>query len=365
MITPGDMLSTVRIELAEVTGVKRAPSHRASLAADSSPFPVYFPIAGQALVVRASIGVVPIGGAYVRAEDVLRDADVATYRAKAAGGGGYALFDPAMQAALAARVALGRDLRLALERAELHLAYQPIVDLATGRVATAEALVRWDHPAIGPVPPGAFIPVAEETGLSVPLGRWVLGEACRQARDWSSAGTPLAVAVNLTAREFQHPALVGEVDAALAEAGLDAQWLCLEITERLAMGDTGATVETLAALRARGVRTAIDDFGTGHSSLAYLKHLPLDAIKIDKAFVDGLGQGREEDAIAAAIVALGHTLGLRVVAEGVETAAQAAALRGLGCDLAQGYHFARPLPADALAALLAAGAALGEGASPA
>ncbi len=313
---------------------------------------------GQEQQVMASIGIVLAMDGYDRPEEVLRDADVAMYRAKAAGGGQYALFDPAMQAALAARVALERDLRNALARGEFHLLYQPVVSLDTGRVEKAEALVRWHHPERGLVSPGDFIPLAEATGLVVPLGRWVLGEACRQARAWLDAGTPLPVAVNLSAREFGRPDLVGEVAAMLAEARLDASWLRLEITERVAMGDPTTAAATLAALQDLGVQVAIDDFGTGYSSLAYLKHLPVNTLKIDKTFVDGLGVDQDDDAIAEAIIGLGQVLGLRVIAEGVETAAQADRLRDLGCQYAQGYYFARPLPANELAALLALDAPL-------
>lgn len=315
---------------------------------------------GHEHLMTASVGVVLASVAYARAEDVLRDADVAMYRAKAAGKARYAVFDPPMQAAVLARLALERDLRLALERGQFGLHYQPIVDLRSGRIVKVEALARWQHPGRGLVPPGDFIPLAEESGLIVPLGRWVLGEACRQARSWVEAGTPLAVAVNLTAREFQHPALAEEVAAALGNAGLDPAWLRLEITESLAMRDAAATVATLGALRALGVETMIDDFGTGYSSLAYLQRLPVDTLKIDKAFVDGLGEEDEGDqAIVAAIITLAHALGLRVIAEGVETAAQALRLRALGCDQSQGYHFARPQPAAELMTLLERGAVLG------
>ena len=312
-----------------------------------------FILDGQEYRFTASIGVALGRVEHRRPEDVLRDADIAMYRAKEAGRGGYALFDPAMQAQLVARLDLERDLRHALERHEFALHYQPIIDLRTGGVAKVEALVRWQHPTRGPIPPLDFIPLAEETGLIRTLGRWVLGEACRQARAWQVAGTPVAVAVNLTALEFQHPDLADEVAAALMTAGIEARWLRLEITESLAMRDVAATIATVGSLRAMGVATAIDDFGTGYSSLAYLKRLPVSALKVDKAFIDGLGTDEEDTAIAAAIITLGHTLGLQVIAEGVETAEQAGLLRALGCDQAQGYHFARPLPPAALAGLLA------------
>jgi len=310
-------------------------------------------IDGQEYRLTASIGIALGRPEHRRPEDVLRDADIAMYRAKDGGRAGYALFDPAMQAQIVARLALERDLRHALERQEFTLYYQPIIDLRTGALAKVEALVRWQHPTRGLVSPGDFIPLAEETGLIRSLGRWVLGEACRQARAWQVAGTPLAVAVNLTALEFQHPDLAEEVAAALAAAGTAARWLRLEITESLAMRDVAATIATLRALRALGVAIAIDDFGTGYSSLAYLKRLPVSALKVDKAFIDGLGTDDEDTAIVTAIITLGQTLGLRVIAEGVETAEQADLLRSLGCDQAQGYHFARPLPVAAVAELLA------------
>jgi diguanylate cyclase (GGDEF)-like protein/PAS domain S-box-containing protein len=300
---------------------------------------------GQEYRLTASIGIALERADHARPEAVLRDADIAMYRAKASGGGCYALFDPAMQAALATRVALERDLRQALEREEFVLHYQPIIHLHTGRIDKVEALIRWQHPTRGMISPGEFIPLAEETGIIAPLGRWVLEEACRQAATWGATGQAVVVAVNLTAREFQHPDLAEEVAAALTAAGLEARWLRLEITESLAMRDVAATITTLAALQALGVQVALDDFGTGYSSLAYLKRLPVDTLKIDKDFIDGLGIGEEDTAIVTAIIALAHTLGLVVIAEGVETVAQTDRLRALGCDLAQGYHFARPLPA--------------------
>ncbi len=314
-------------------------------------------LGGQEYRVSTSIGVVVNQERHERPEDLLRDADVAMYRAKESGKARYALFDPTMQAGVAARLTLDRDLRRAVERGEFALAYQPIIDLRSGKVAKLEALLRWYHPERGLIAPDEFIPAAEDSGLIRHLGRWVLAEACRQARLWADQGVVVPIAVNLTAQEFQQPSLVAEVAAALAGAGLAARWLRLEITESLAMRDAAATVATLAALRALGVLVAIDDFGTGYSSLAYLKRLPVDVLKIDRAFIDGLGDGLgadpEDTAIVEAIVTLAHTLGLSVVAEGVETAAQAAQLRRLGCDYAQGYHFARPMPPAEVLPLLA------------
>ena len=311
-----------------------------------------FILDGQEYRLTASVGIALGRVGHERPEDVLRDADIAMYRAKEAGRAGYALFDPEMQAQLIARLALERDLRHALEVGEFTLHYQPIVDLHTGDMTKVEALVRWYHPARGLISPGNFIPLAEETGLIRPLGRWVLGEACRQARAWQLAGTPMAIAVNLTAQEFQHPGLADEVAAALAAAGTEARWLRLEITESLAMRDVTATIDTLKALQQLGVAIAIDDFGTGYSSLAYLKRLPVGVLKIDKAFIDGLGIDEEDTAIVTAIITLAHTLGFRVIAEGVQTPMQAARLRDLDCDQAQGYHFSRPLPAAELETLL-------------
>jgi EAL domain-containing protein (putative c-di-GMP-specific phosphodiesterase class I) len=282
---------------------------------------------------------------YSRVEDLLRDADIAMYRAKETGKARYAVFDPAMQAILVQRLALERDLRLAIERGELSLQYQPIVDLNTEHTVKVEALLRWLHPQRGFVPPTEFIPLAEETGQIRTLGRWVLREACRQARVWQQAGSPIVVAVNLTAHEFQQPTLADEVLSALAEAGLAAEYLVLEITESVAMYDAATTVATLTTLRAHGIHVAIDDFGTGYSSLTYLKRLPVNTLKIDRGFIDGLGTDAENTAIVEAIITLAHTLGLRVIAEGVETHDQAAKLRAMGCEFAQGYYFSRPQPA--------------------
>ena len=343
----GDEFVALLEDVAEIGEAARAAEQIA--AAIAPPLAIN----DQEVRVATSVGIVISGPGHERAEELLRDADIAMYRAKASGGGDHAIFDPTMQAALLARVALERELHVARERNEFVLHYQPIVDLATGRIVTVEALVRWQHPTRGLISPGEFIPLAEENGLIVPLGRWVLHEACRQARAWQVAGTPVAVAINLTAREFQHAALLDEVAAAVEKVGLAPSWLRLEITESLAMRDAEATVATLTALRALGVHVAIDDFGTGYSSLAYLKRLPVDALKIDKSFIDDLAADTADAAIIEAIIALSHTLGLLVIAEGVETVQQADRLRVLGCNLAQGYYFARPIPAEAIGLHLA------------
>ncbi|HET8630943.1 MAG TPA: EAL domain-containing protein, partial [Thermomicrobiales bacterium] len=321
------------------------------IAASQQPFV----LAGHEVYTAASVGVVLGPDAYRQTEEVLRDADTAMYRAKAAGKGRHAVFAPAMHAHALAILQLEHDLRRALAQEEFRLHYQPIVALATGRLRGFEALVRWQHPARGLVSPGAFIPVAEETGLIVPLGWWVLEAACRQARAWQGAypDAPLTMSVNLSARQLTQPDLVERVARALAASGLPGARLRLELTESAIMENAVVAAGVLARLRELGVQLAVDDFGTGYSSLAYLKRFPLDTLKVDKAFVDGLGTDPNDTAIVRAIVSLAHTLGLEVTAEGVETAEQIAQLRALGCGLAQGYHFGQPLAAEAAEALLA------------
>ncbi len=294
--------------------------------------------------------------ANLAAEDLLRFADVAMYAAKHGGKGRHELFVPAMHHRAQERRALENDLRGAAERGELVLHYQPLVDLDTGHVVGAEALVRWQHPVRGMIPPIEFIPVAEQTGLVVSIGRWVLEEACREAARWQSAagGRRPSVSVNLAALQIHHASIVAEVRDALAAAGLPAGALTLEITETAMLADTDAAVARLTELKTLGVTLAVDDFGTGYSSLSYLQRFPVDVLKIDKSFVDGVATDGHDPVLTRAIVALGAALGLRVVAEGVERAAQADVLRALGCGYGQGYHFARPLPAAAFAELLAA-----------
>jgi diguanylate cyclase (GGDEF)-like protein/PAS domain S-box-containing protein len=322
-------------------------------------FQAPFTLGGREMYASTSIGIT----LNVRAGDdsggMLRRADVALYRAKAQGGAGHVVHDAGMETAAIERLDLEAALRRALADDEFVLHYQPRVGLADGRIEGAEALVRWRHPARGLLGPDAFIPLAEDSGLIRPLGRWVLEEACRAAAAWQMAGTPLVVSVNIAAPQFQQPDLATEVAAALATSGLPAQLLQLEITERMLMDDAEATLAALRSLKDLGVQLAIDDFGTGYSSLSYLKRFPVDWLKVDKAFVDGLGTDPEDTAIVRAITSLARALDLRVTGEGVETAEQAGHLRALGCDQAQGYHFARPLAADALSALLGQGAGAG------
>lgn len=305
--------------------------------------------------ITCSIGIVLGTPAYSSSEDLLRNADIAMYKAKNSGKGRYEVFDPSMSATAMERLKLERDLRLALDRGELRIYYQPMMLVRSGRIAAVEALVRWEHPERSLMSPTDFIPLAEETGLIVPLGRWVLREACRQMEECQECypGDPaLSVSVNLSSRQFQPPTLVEEISEALQETGLSAHSLTLEITESAVQHDTESAIDTLRKLKGLGVKLAIDDFGTGYSSLSYLKRFPVDALKIDKSFVSGLGEGIEDLAIVRAIVDLAHTLGMHAIAEGVETAEQLAQLQEMGCDLAQGYYFARPLSGKEMSTFL-------------
>jgi diguanylate cyclase (GGDEF)-like protein/excisionase family DNA binding protein len=280
--------------------------------------------------------------------DLLREAEVALVQARADTTARYAFFEPAMDAATMARVEMENGLRRALDRSELRVHYQPLIDLTDEHVTGVEALVRWQHPSRGLVGPSEFIPLAEESGLIVPLGRFVLETACHQLREWRAelTGRPLRVSVNLSGRQFGQPGLADEIADVLAANGLPPDALEIEITESVVMDADGPAVDTLAALRELGVGLVLDDFGTGYSSLAYLKQLPLDTIKIDRSFVTGLDQGDPNLPIVTAMIALAHGLGMGVVGEGVETPDQARRLRELGCDRAQGFRYAQPLPAD-------------------
>jgi diguanylate cyclase (GGDEF)-like protein/PAS domain S-box-containing protein len=301
-----------------------------------------------------SVGIAIARGNDDRAEDLIRDADAAMYRAKERGKGPSEIFDEAMRADAVARLETESALRRAVERGELRLHYQPEVDLATGAVRGFEALVRWDHPARGLLGPNAFIPLAEETGLIVPIGEWVLREAATEAARWATASSePLTLSVNLSARQLAQQDLVAMVRRAMAETGIDPATLCLEITESAVMESGSATTAQLRALKSLGIRLAIDDFGTGFSSLAHLRRFPVDVLKIDGTFVAGLGHEPQDASIAAAVISLAHALGLDTVAEGIETEEQLTILRSLGCDLGQGYLFGRPAPIDETVQLLA------------
>ena len=322
----------------------------AILAAVRAPLP----LEGRELIVTASVGIALRTPEVRDPQALLRCADVALCRAKAAGRAGHAVFAPGMNADALARLELEHDLRLAVERGAVAVHYQPKVDLTSGAITELEALARWHHPTRGPIPPGVFIRLAEETGLIVALGRQVLTAACRQLVRWRHAHPGVAtptLAVNLSARQFRHAGLAADVAAILAATGLDAALLQLEITETAAMEHPDEAIATLRALKALGVRLALDDFGTGYSSLAYLQHLPVDALKIDRSFFRA---GAANRAIVRAATELAHGLGLDVTAEGLETADQVAWAREAGCDLGQGFYFARALPEE-FAALWAAG----------
>ena len=314
---------------------------------------------GRRLSLTASIGVRLAEAGVDRSADVMRGADLAMYEAKARGGGAVALFHPDLDQRAVRRLELEGELRAAMEEGELRVLYQPIVALPSGRIVGVEALVRWDRGSRGLVSPVEFIPLAEETGQIVELGAWVLAEACRTvvALDHET-GTALNLSVNLSARQLLEPGLEATVAAALSTSGLRADRLTLEITEGVLMADTTATIDRLGSLRGLGVRVAIDDFGTGYSSLGYLRRLPLDAVKIDRSFIEGITEGTRQAALVKAIVALCRTLELDTVAEGVETQDQAVRLVELGCELAQGFHFGRPMPADDLARRLTSWARL-------
>jgi diguanylate cyclase (GGDEF)-like protein/PAS domain S-box-containing protein len=301
-----------------------------------------------------SIGVA-IAGRHETAEDLLRDADAAMYEAKSRGRDRVQLFDSSVRARVVERLDIEQALRYAIERDELTLDFQPIIELPDGRISGVEALVRWRHPQRGLLQPGQFLRIAEETGLIVELGRWVLTEACCTARDLlvdPETSRSLPLFVNLSARQLVDADLVPMVREVIDLTGVDPGRVHFEITEDALMADAATTTSTLAQLRQLGVRLALDDFGTGHSSLAYLKQFPVEIVKIDRTFIEGLGRDPGDRAITAAIVDVARMLGLSTVAEGVERPDQAAELTALGCDLAQGFHFARPMAASELARVL-------------
>jgi EAL domain-containing protein (putative c-di-GMP-specific phosphodiesterase class I) len=316
-----------------------------------------FVLDGTEHFVTVSIGIAMAEGGE-RAEDLLRDADAAMHRAKERGRARYELFDEALRGRALSRLRVENDLRRALERDELTLHYQPLVSLPNRAMVSVEALVRWDHPERGRISPLDFIPVAEENGLIEPIGRWVLEHACRQAAEWYGErpdAAPLTMSVNLSAAQVANRGLPETVATALRVSGLDPACLALELTESMLVGDNEELSETLVALKALGVRLVLDDFGTGYSSLSYLTRLPLDALKVDRSFVDGLGTESRDTAVTEAIVAMSRALSLRVVGEGAETAHQVAELARLGCDLVQGFHFSRPVPAAEITRMLAEG----------
>jgi diguanylate cyclase (GGDEF)-like protein len=307
--------------------------------------------------ITASVGIVVASETNSDPEMLIREADAAMYRAKKRGVR-CELFDNDLRARVVERREIEQGLREAIEKQQFRLLYQPQVDLRTGEVVGVEALVRWDHPQRGLLTPADFLSLAEETGLIVPIGNWVLEEALRQAEQWRAArpGRPVQISVNLSARQHEDPNLVRNIENALAATGTDPANLCLEITETVVMEDVDATLRIFDALKRLGAKLSVDDFGTGYSSLASLRRFPVDSLKVDRSFVSGLGNGftAEDAAIVTAVISLAHNLGLTAVAEGIETADQLAQLRSMDCDMAQGFYFARPRPAAAIGELLGA-----------
>jgi diguanylate cyclase (GGDEF)-like protein/PAS domain S-box-containing protein len=307
---------------------------------------------GMEVFVGASIGIALADYDETTPEELLRNADLAMYLAKSQGKGLWRLFEPSMHAAVLKRLDLNADLKRALANNDFVLHYQPIVDLATERIVGVEALVRWVHPERGLISPAEFMAMAEETGLIVPLGRWVLEEACRTAQLFSSREGKLGMSVNLSQKQLQQPGLVAEVRAALERSGLAPSRLTLEITESVVMEDAVATIAILNQLRELGMRVAIDDFGTGYSSLSYLRQLPIDVLKLDKEFVDGIASGSRDSVLPKTVIELANTLGLRTVAEGIETEAQLDHLKRWNCELGQGFYFAKPATAEEVVKML-------------
>jgi diguanylate cyclase (GGDEF)-like protein len=313
-----------------------------------------FAIASQSLQVTCSIGIAQHPSEIRDNHTLIERADIAMYRAKQLGRNNIQFYDAELDAESQVRMQLEADLRLALEREEFVLHYQPKVNPHTGCIAGAEALVRWRHPTQGMVPPMRFISLAEETGLIVPLGAWVMRSACMQNMAWRRQGQgSLRIAVNVSARQFVAPDFVDSVSSVLRETGLPPDGLEIELTESMVMNDVDSAIGVMTALRALGVLLSIDDFGTGYSSLAYLKRFPIGVLKVDQSFVRDLDKDEDSKMIVVSIIGLAHNLKLKVVAEGVETESQFNYLRGLGCNEIQGYYFSRPLDAAAFATFLA------------
>jgi diguanylate cyclase (GGDEF)-like protein/PAS domain S-box-containing protein len=308
------------------------------------------------LHVTTSIGLSVYPNDGLDAETLIKNADTAMYQAKENGRQGYQFFKPAMNIRAVERQSIEESLRRALERQEFALHYQPKINLSTGEIAGAEALLRWTHPVRGPVSPAQFIPVAEDCGLIQPIGNWVLREACQQARVWLEAGLPLeTMAVNISAVQLRDENFLDRIFAILRDTALDPKFLELELTESVLMKHAESTESILKTLRSRGVQIAVDDFGTGYSSLSYLRKFPIDALKIDQSFVRQITTAPDETTIVTAMISMGRSLKLRVVAEGVETQAEMAFLQAHQCDQAQGYYFSRPVPAQQFARLLRTG----------
>ena len=312
-----------------------------------------FTVNGHELFTTGSIGIAIFPKDGSSADVLMKNADIAMYEAKKSGRNSYLFFSVEMNDMIQQRLQLEARLRAALKQSDLQLHYQPQIRLGDNRIVGVEALVRWNTDGSSYVPPSAFIPVAEESGLILPLSEWVLRTACRQARLWQDAmAYPLRMSINISPRHFLEDDLPRQIDRIIIETGINPRNLELEITESMIMHDIGRSVEIMRDFSKMGGTVAIDDFGTGYSSLAYLKKLPLDRLKIDRSFITDIDSDAKNEGLAKTIITMGHGLGLEVIAEGVETGAQLAKLRELGCDLVQGYYYAKPLPADDLTELL-------------
>jgi diguanylate cyclase (GGDEF)-like protein len=349
--TVGRLSGDEFVMLLDAVGIAVAPELVAERILDVLRQPIELPDSDRPPVsITVSIGIAT--GRPASAEDLMQDADLALYKAKAVGKNGYVKFESAMQTAAQDRIRLEVDLLAALDADQFFLVYQPMLDLESERVVGAEALIRWNHPTGGLISPDSFIPIAEESGMIVPIGRWVLEQACEQAVAWHRRGLHLNISVNVSARQLERPEFVEEVRAALEHSGLDPVDLTLEITETVLMRKPDVTAHLLGELKELGLRIAVDDFGTGYSSLAYLRQFPVDSLKIDRTFITGLALSREAHALTHTLIQLGKALGLQTLAEGVEQHSQVRELQREGCDMAQGFLFARPLAPDVLEAFL-------------
>ena len=320
-----------------------------------------FVIDERAVTLTTSIGIALYPDDGADAATLLKHADTAMYHAKKSGRDNAQLYSAALTEQAMQHMALDASLRVALAQDEFHLVYQPQIDIASGRATSVEALIRWRHPERGLVTPLEFIPLAEENGLIERIGLWVLRRACTDAARWARAGHPVGVAVNLSPVQFRGAGLLQSVLAILADTGLPPTLLELEVTEGAVMENSAATIATLHALRRHGVRIALDDFGTGYSSLSYLTRMPISNLKVDRSFISGLLDGGDNAAIVRAVLAMAHSLGMRVTAEGVETRAQALALKAMACDSLQGFYFSRPVRPELIPGLLRQGWALDDG----
>jgi EAL domain-containing protein (putative c-di-GMP-specific phosphodiesterase class I) len=344
----GDEFTVLLEDIIDPSDAIRVTERIHSLAANP------FLLLGQEVYKGVSIGIA-LASQGSSAEQLVQNADIAMYRAKSKGKGRTELFDAAMHEQVMGQLQLEVRLRRALQDSELELCYQPIVAIRTGLIEGFEALLRWKPTDSDAVPPGIFIPVAERSGLIVPIGSWVLTTGCLEAASWhrrSPGDQPLYVSINVSARHFAHPAFIGHVREALEKTGIPPKCVKIELTESVAMNDAPSTEKTMSELHVLGVRLSIDDFGTGYSSLSYLRRFRVDTLKIDQSFVSAMQWERENCAIVSAVVALGRNLGLQVVAEGVETLSQLETLKSIGCDAAQGYYFSKAVSSEAIKAII-------------